>query len=536
MKRSLRIALSALGITTLLAMSATPALAATQHSSSSNSIQPTSVPLPKPMLNQDNPKKPGTWFLGATPPNVNNQPPIVFVQGLHGEAQSYWWGDTTYYGHNEMYELAYQNGFRTAFVQLYDANGEAQTPWENGRLLAETLQKIYAYFGQKVNIVGHSKGGVDTQAALVHYNAYPYVNKAISLASPHHGSNLADLAYSWYAGWLAELLGRKDKGTESLQTGNMKKFREQTDSHTHVNKNKYYTSAGTHWGPTFKALWFGGSYLSQYGPNDGMVNEWSTKLPYGNHMFTAKLDHDQMRKGSEVFPKIVSNLTASSNLRVEAPKVSTPPQPMEESVTGGPLKANQSVEKYVSVDSSAKEAVFNLLTKYKNTKVTLISPSGKIYNNKSTVYHQNEDKEFFKGANQQAFVIKQPEAGQWKVKINSKQKDAYLLTTYFNGADTVSVHVDQTVKANQNIPIQVQLNQPEKYDLSSLKVIMKTVSTDKKRTSQPEAKPNGKGKLIKELKASAKSGTMNITVEIKGKTKDGKPFERTEVVSIHVAN
>ena len=27
--------------------------------------------------------------------------------------------------------------------------------------------------------------------------------------APHHGSNLADLSYSWWAGWLASILGQK---------------------------------------------------------------------------------------------------------------------------------------------------------------------------------------------------------------------------------------------------------------------------------------------------------------------------------------
>lgn len=97
-----------------------------------------------------------------------------------------------------MYELAYANGYRTAFVQLYDAagNGSAR-PEDNGKLLAQMLAQISAYFGQKVNIVAHSKGGPDTQAALVEYGAYPYVNKVVTLSSPHYGSDLANLAYSW---------------------------------------------------------------------------------------------------------------------------------------------------------------------------------------------------------------------------------------------------------------------------------------------------------------------------------------------------
>jgi triacylglycerol esterase/lipase EstA (alpha/beta hydrolase family) len=183
--------------------------------------------------------------VGATPPNVDlSKPPIVFVQGMNGKAQA-WWSETRYHGVNDMYEIAYQNGYRTAFVQLYDAAGNGSaTPWDNGKLLAQMLAQIYSYFGQKVNIVAHSKGGPDTQAALVEYGAYPYVNKVVTLSSPHYGSNLANLAYSWWAGWLAELLGQQSPGVYSLQTGEMEKYRQQIDGNPNVTNKRIFYGRG----------------------------------------------------------------------------------------------------------------------------------------------------------------------------------------------------------------------------------------------------------------------------------------------------
>ncbi|SFI84776.1 esterase/lipase family protein [Thermoflavimicrobium dichotomicum] len=539
--RHLRLFLSILGMISLLFVSM-PGVFAEQGAASTPVIK-ASIPLPQPMNNQDDPKRPGTWFLGATPPNADPQkPPIVFVQGLHGEAQSYWWGETEYHGPNDMYALAYQNGYRTAFVQLYDASGPARNPWNNGQLLAQTLQKIYNHFGQKVNIVAHSKGGIDTQAALVHYGAYPYVSKVFTLASPHHGSHLADLAYSWYAGWLADLLGRQDEGTESLQTGNMAQFREQTDSHANVSKNIYYTSAGTSWGPTFSALWFGGSYLSQYGDNDGLVNVWSTQLPYATHRFTANLDHDQMRKGSDVFSKISADISRMTSANIPLTEsYSTPSKDQmnktaaEEILAGGPLSEKKWVEENISIENPAKEAIISVWTKYKDTQILLISPSGKTYSRSSKEYRQHQEKTFFKGAYQQLFVIPNPESGTWKVKIQSQKKDAYFLTTHFTGTSTMSVQFDPTVKTNQSIPLKIELKNPEKYDLSTIELQMRIVSTDKKRSTLVPSRFNGKGTLTPQLKAPAQSGTMNVTIEVRGKTKEGKPFERNETVSIHVA-
>ena len=54
--------------------------------------------------------------------------------------------------------------------------------------------------------MAHSKGGIDTQTALVEYGAN-FVEMLLHLL--HHGSNLADLSYSWWAGWLASILGQR---------------------------------------------------------------------------------------------------------------------------------------------------------------------------------------------------------------------------------------------------------------------------------------------------------------------------------------
>lgn len=67
---------------------------------------------------------PGDWFLGEKPLNYDeNRPPIVFVQGRNGSADS-WYGKTVYHDVNDMYDYAYRAGYQTVFVQLYDAAGK----------------------------------------------------------------------------------------------------------------------------------------------------------------------------------------------------------------------------------------------------------------------------------------------------------------------------------------------------------------------------------------------------------------------------
>lgn len=127
--------------------------------------------------------------LGQKPANYDeNKTPILFVQGRNGNADS-WYGKTVYHEMNDMYDYALKAGYQTVFIQLYDAAGKGSaSQWDNGKLLAQKLEEIYNHFGKKVNIVAHSKGGIDTQAALVGYGANRFVGNVITLATPHYGS------------------------------------------------------------------------------------------------------------------------------------------------------------------------------------------------------------------------------------------------------------------------------------------------------------------------------------------------------------
>src|SRR4051794_41545080 len=78
---------------------------------------------------------PGTIYYGATPPGGGqNKPVLLFIHGKNGEART-WWTDTRYYGHNDMYDYAYNYGYRTAFVDLLDSAGGGASMWANGQLL-----------------------------------------------------------------------------------------------------------------------------------------------------------------------------------------------------------------------------------------------------------------------------------------------------------------------------------------------------------------------------------------------------------------
>lgn len=485
---------------------------------------------------------PGEWFLGETPPNLDpNKPPIVFVQGKNGAANS-WYGETTYYGPNDMYDSAYENGYQTVFVQLYDAAGNgSHSQWDNGQLLADMLQEIYQHFGKKVNVVAHSKGGPDTQAALVHYGAHRYVGNVITLGSPHHGSHLADLSYSWWAGWLASLLGQRDDGTYSLQVGEMAKFREDTDSHPNIGANNYYTVAGSSWGPSLSALWTGGMYLSSHGDNDGLVNVWSTQLPYGTHLFTdSSLDHDNIRMGSKVFLRIEPYLrTASTNNMKkggEAEKKEIIESASNQVLLGGPLTQNKQVDHTFSVDSTT-DGVISILTASQQVDVQFVSPTGKTYHLNNSQVKTGKDNFYFRGAYVQTFEFPKMEAGTWTVQLTSRaDKDAFFFVGNWKNSSSVSLQLPGKIK-EKNLDLKkdiIRIVKSEKQ-IPSPSFDIRIVDSNGKLVFQSNSmKKSGVNQFASELPKVKQSGVYNITVDMKGQTANGTPFQRTMVQSVYI--
>ncbi|MCB0002181.1 MAG: hypothetical protein KDH86_06490 [Anaerolineae bacterium] len=159
-------------------------------------------------------------FYGAVPPGGSHAPVLVFVHGLSGLALD-WWTDQTYAGRNEMYSRAYGAGYRTAFVNL---NVDDNTPpdcsverrpandnYVNGAVLAQQLDAITQYYGvSQVDIIAHSKGGIDAQTAIVWSGARSKVHSLFTMGTPHQGSILVDQLWSPEGAWLAGLLGQLD--------------------------------------------------------------------------------------------------------------------------------------------------------------------------------------------------------------------------------------------------------------------------------------------------------------------------------------
>ncbi|OEH91417.1 hypothetical protein BFG57_05700 [Bacillus solimangrovi] len=508
------------------------------------SLNPTHVNAAEVKTIEEITNTPGTWYVGLTPPNVDlDKPPIVFVQGLHGQAQD-WFEETVYYGDNDMYQIAYDNGYRTAFVQLEDATGgDAADMWKNGEMLASMLEEINQHFNESVNIVAHSKGGIDTQSALIHYDAWQYVNNIVTLSSPHHGTPLADAANSWWANWIAELIGYGDEGSLVLQTGEMENFRNITDNHENATKNKYFTLAGTDWGPFGSALYSGGLYIWE--DNDGLVPVTSTKLPYAEHIDTLDLNHDNIRIGSEIFSYFDSKLVGTNSTQQEVmfKSINHEEDIPERLIEGGELDEGQSVQQDVYVENDYDSVIFQVWTADDDTSVELTSPNGEIYDLTSSEYDKSEDTQIFKNATIQQYSIDSPEQGAWKVTMNSEKKDAYLSMTHFIGEETIELDKKSlfNTKVKKDSTVRFKVKDAEKWDMDSFDIDIKAQkSKDKKLKNKKSSDKKNKVKkekdneLIVDMPEITEPGTYNITFNISGKTADGNPFKRTIIQSVYI--
>jgi hypothetical protein len=323
----------------------------------------------------------------------------------------------------------------------------------------------------------------------------------------------------------------------------MAKFRSTIDNNPAAKLNRYYTATGTSWGPVFSALSMGGLYLSSYGSNDGLVNEWSAKLPYGTHLFTdSRFDHDNIRKGSAVFARIepylrtanvpVPALLAPSNSSEE--KVEQLNKTSNQAILGGELSQNQWVGQTVAVDKKA-EGVVSILTASSDVEIQLISPKGKVYTNKDSAVSTGEGESLFKGATIRTFKFDKMEAGEWQVKMMAKQpKDAYLIITDYKKDAPFVLQMPAKVKVNKaEYKLKKSPTAPEmKGDLS---VTVRVINKDGKLVSESNESQNINANIFTgALKNIEQPGVYNVTIDIKGMNKEGQPYNRTIVKSVYV--
>lgn len=456
----------------------------------------------------DPPGTPGKWFKGEEPVQKDgSKPPLVFVHGINSSSST--WSDR-----NDMAKQAVLNGYESAFIDLYPD----QDMKKNGKLLAEKLKEIYDAFDRKLIVIGHSKGGVDTQSALVYFKAHPYVEKVITLGSPHNGTPLADLAYSKGGSWLAEILGQKSDALYSLQTGLMAAFRSETDQ-LEAFPNKYVTYSGSEWGTFGGALYLGGMYLKSFGANDGAVTVNSTRLSYANNILTGKWDHYSIKNGTSMFPvfqhQLLANAASAENKHKEEQEPVSAELNTDVYVKGGESEKDKTEAFYVEEGTNGLSIQW--LNERQETQPEIIAPNGDVLTNLKT----SEASFPYEGAYSHHVKINKPVPGKWTIQSNSGKKAPYLLLVSFDSP------LNEEIKEAAS-----KSGGASTHSSGLIKRLSKSVETNYFKDAQKDHPLKTSTSSAIQLK---KEGAYSVTVQYTGLTTSGtSAFNRTVIRTLYV--
>ncbi|WP_426451170.1 esterase/lipase family protein [Paenibacillus sp. S-38] len=507
---------------------------------------------PTPVLHDENPSGNfGDWYTGAVPPGATaDKPVILFVQGLHSNY-------STWLGTDKYYEAAYNAGYRTAFVQLKDADGAGGNMWTNGAKLAEVIRKVAQHYGvSKINIIAHSKGGIDTQTALVHYGAASYVNVVHQLSTPNKGSELADLAYSSWASWLADLLGKNDDAVYSLQTSYMANFRSQTDARSENKATVTYMSGGMGDDGWFTSYWFAHAILP--GEDDGAVSlDSAFGLPYGIRSFTKDISHSAMVKASETWSLVRPKLSAGSGVQAmalnsaekgtlpTAPRLgNTKPAPAADGEAGFIFRGgevNGTAEAQLPLESGLQSLSLEALTSKADTTLVLRSPSGRTYS-PSDAPSAPEADDVFQGAVRRTFQVEKPEAGIWTLEA-SGTGDAYFASARLieGGKGKTRVTAGKKVyRQGERAQLNVDLGSRVQGSLkrADLHAAGEGKSAQRKR-QDGELQGTGElkdGRLAVSFETPQEAGVYNLSLDVEGTNERGEKVTRSVIYNFAVTD
>jgi len=221
-------------------------------------------------------------YYGATPANSENKPVLVFVHGFIDLANLW------FLPGNEIYDRAYDENYRTVFVALTRGGGM----WQNGALLADMLEDITDHYDvDDVVIVAHSNGGKSSEVAMFHHDKYDLVDRVISLGTPFFGTEIADLAETFWFRWLVNFVGLGG-GTATSTTYYMGGVaRPYLDGQSDNQPDKFFNFGAWGWNsgttifvPTMLvtgALLNANGSGASAGGNDGITPYWSSTRPGG---------------------------------------------------------------------------------------------------------------------------------------------------------------------------------------------------------------------------------------------------------------
>ncbi len=452
----------------------------------------------------------GTIYYGAVPANHGTKPVLVFIHGYNSSAST-WWQD------NDMYSKAFADGYRTAFVSVHPD----QNMWTNGQLFANMLNTIRNHYRvNRVVVIAHSKGGVDSDAALVHYGAWNRVERVITLGSPHWGTPLADLASSGWTSWLGAIFGQNNNATKSLQTGNMANFRSQTDNHPNRPNTNFRTYGSWNY---YGSLWVSGVYLSWNGGgssqcgNDGVVNYNSTRRPNSAVIFSCNdsrgnVHHFDIAKGTPMWNHIKPQLPSSLTREIDNSEVATEKY--------NPFAVVQSSGEFLSADQGNRSVIIHNASKVRirvyqeNGFVIRIATKGNVEATTDNVYSSPE-----KNVKIYDFEQYSPSA---TYELSSDKPYFAVVETDRNITATLRTDLSNekyTYEEGENMNFFVSLDGAEIESVSG--TLMRTLnadgSNDNSQISSALKFTKKNGQFVAQQRGTLPAGVYNVAIQVKGK-------------------
>ena len=114
--------------------------------------------------------------------------PVVLVHGIVAHDR---WKIINFWG--RIPKILEEKGIQV-FLGNTDSWGDCDS---NARILKSTIEKILLETKtEKVNIIAHSKGGIDSRYLIWKHDFEDKIASLTTISTPHHGSELADLIYN----------------------------------------------------------------------------------------------------------------------------------------------------------------------------------------------------------------------------------------------------------------------------------------------------------------------------------------------------
>ncbi|MCL2764769.1 MAG: hypothetical protein FWD40_05755 [Treponema sp.] len=258
------------------------------------------------------------YYTKEYPQNINLKYPVILVHGIIAHDRG---GIIDFWG--RIPETLEKNG-----IEVFFGNTDAWGSYEsNAEILKDTVDRVLLETSSdKVNIIAHSKGGLDSRYFIWKYDYGGKVASLTTISTPHHGAELADLVFQQrivhtnmtrraldvFGKFYGDINPDIYNVNYQLTTENMMEFNDIVE----IDERVFYQSIYAAKKNQFNDLLFFFSYLylnRVAGDNDGVVSEvsarWSSNITRIDGLSHRDIiDYKKVNKSEIFIPDIYLNI------------------------------------------------------------------------------------------------------------------------------------------------------------------------------------------------------------------------------------